>query len=137
MFEQYCQSEVTVLRQAYKIFRRDFIEIGNDVFLESCTIASVCNKVLRNRFLKPETIGLIPSVGYSCNRKYSKKALMWLLHMEETNGCKIMHARNGREYRLPELPRFSVDVSCPETRTVYEFLGCFGTGANVNRSVIT
>ena len=53
---------------------------------------------------------------------------MWLLHMEEMDGCKIMHARNGREYRLPELPRFSVDGYCPETRTVYEFLGCFWHG---------
>ena len=53
---------------------------------------------------------------------------MWLLHMEEVDGYKIMHARNGREYRLPELPRFSVDGYCPETRTVYEFLGCFYHG---------
>ena len=126
VFEQYCQDEVTVLRQACQMFRRDFIEIGNvDIFLESCTIASACNKVLRKRFLKPETIGLIPDGGYSCNQNYSKKALMWLLHIEEMDGCKIMHARNGREYRLPELPRFSIDGYCAETRTVYEIFGCF------------
>ena len=62
---------------------------------------------------------------------------MWLLHMEEIDGCKIMHARNGREYRLPELPRFGVDGYCEETPTVYEFLVSFSTGANANRSVIT
>jgi len=28
-----------------------------DIFLETNTIASACNKVLRNRFLKPDTIG--------------------------------------------------------------------------------
>jgi len=67
------------------------------MFLASCTIASACNKVLRKRFLKPETIGLIPAGGYSCNRNYSKKALMGLLHMEEMDDSKIMHARNGRE----------------------------------------
>jgi len=40
------------------------MEVGNvDVFLESCTIASACNKVFRKRFLKPETIVLIPSGG--------------------------------------------------------------------------
>jgi hypothetical protein len=129
VLEQYCQDDVTVLRQACQIFRRDFIEIGNiEVFLEAFTIASACNKVLRKRFLKPETIGLIPTGGYSCNNNYSKKALMWLLHMEETDGCKIMHARNGREYRLPELPNFSVDGYCAETRTVYEFLGCYYHG---------
>ena len=39
-----------------------------------------------------------------------------------------MHARNGREYMLPELPNFSVDGYCAETRTVYEFLGCYYHG---------
>ena len=70
VLQQYCQDDVTVLRQACQIFRKDFIEVGNvGVFLESCTKASACNKVFRKRFLKPETIGLIPSGGYSCNRK--------------------------------------------------------------------
>jgi hypothetical protein len=37
------------------------MEIGNiEVFLEALKIASACNKVLRKKFLKPETIGLIP-----------------------------------------------------------------------------
>jgi len=126
VLEQYCQDDVNVLRQACQIFRRDFVGVGKvDVFLESCTIASACNKVFRKRFLKPETIGLIPSGGYSCNRNYSKKALMWLLHMEEEDKCKILHARNWREYRLPELPHYSVDGYCVETRTVFEFMGCF------------
>ena len=53
---------------------------------------------------------------------------MWLLHMEQTDGCRIMQARNGREYRLPEHPKFSVDWYCPETKVVYEFLGCFYHG---------
>ena len=122
VLEEYCQDNVTVLRQACQIFRRDFIMIGNvDIFLESFTIASACNKVLRKRFLKPETISLIPTVGYSCNQNYSKKPLMWILRMEKMDDCKIMHARNGLEYRLPELPRFSVDGDCEETKTVYEF----------------
>ena len=126
VFVQYCQDDVTVLRQACQIFRRDFIEIGNvDVFLESYTIASACNNVLRKGFLKTETIGLISAGGYSCNQNYSNKVIMWLLHMEEMDGCKIMHARKGREYRLPELPHFSVDGYYVETHNVYEFLGFF------------
>jgi hypothetical protein len=122
VLEKYCQDDVTVLRQACRIFRCDFMEIGNvDVFLEAVTIASACNKVLRKKFLKPETIGLIPSGGYTANNSYSKKALMWLLEKEQTDGCQI-HARNGREYRPPELAQYSVDGYCAETRTVYEFL---------------
>jgi hypothetical protein len=105
------------------------MEDGNvDVFLESCTIASTCNKVLRMRFLKPETVGLIPSGGYTCNRNYSKKAPMWILHMQQADNCTIQHARNGREFRLPKLPPYSVDGYCAETRTVYDFMGCFYHG---------
>jgi hypothetical protein len=75
-------------------------------------------QVLRRKFLKTGTIGLIPTGGYTCNNKYSKKAIMWLLNMEQTDGVVIKHARNGREYRLPELPHFSVDGYCAETNTV-------------------
>jgi len=130
VLEQYCQDYVTVLRQAFQLFLRDFMDVGNvDIFLESCTIASACNKVLRKRFLKPETIGLIPTGGrYSCNQNYSKKALMWILHMEQTNECTIMYARKGRKFRLPELPRYSVDGYCAEAKTVYECFGCFYDG---------
>jgi hypothetical protein len=128
VLEQYCQDDVTVLRQACQIFRCDFMEIGNiEVFLEALTIASACNKVLRKKFLKPETIGLLPPGCYSTNNRYSKKALMWLLHMEQTDGCQI-HARNGRENRPPELPHYSEDGYCSDTRTVYEFLGCYSHG---------
>ena len=64
VLEQYCQDDVTVLRKACQIFLRDFMDVGNvDIFLGSCTIASVCNKVLRKRFLRPETVDLIPTVG--------------------------------------------------------------------------
>jgi G:T-mismatch repair DNA endonuclease (very short patch repair protein) len=48
--------------------------------------------------------------------------------MEQTHGCRIMHARNGREVRLPDLPQYSVDGYCPETRTVFEFYGCYYHG---------
>jgi hypothetical protein len=77
VLEDYSQADVTVLRQACQVLRREFIEIGNiEVFIESITIASACNKVLRRRFLKPHTIGLIPAGGYTGNIKYSKKAIM-------------------------------------------------------------
>jgi len=80
------------------VFRREFRQIGHiDVFVACITIASACNNFLRKRFLKPDTIGLIPKGGYTCNNRYSKQALMWLLHMEETYRVQIMHCRKGRE----------------------------------------
>jgi len=109
------------------------MQIGNlDVFLESITIALACNELLRKRFPQPDTIGLIPTVGYTCNKNYSKRAMMWLMYMQETDGIKIMH---GREYKEPELPQFAVDGYCPETRTIYEFLDVIFTVTHVNRSV--
>jgi hypothetical protein len=57
--------------------------------------------------------------------------------MEEMDGYKIMHARNGREYRLPESPPFTVDGYCAETRTVYVFLDVSTMAASVNRFVIS
>jgi hypothetical protein len=60
---------------------------------------------------------------------------MWLLHMEQTDGVAIKHARNRREYRLREWAHFSVDGYCAETNTVYEFFECFVTAAPVIRFV--
>jgi hypothetical protein len=57
--EQYCQ--------VCQLFRREFAEIGNvEIFQESLTIASGYNNLLCKRFLKTQTIGLIPAGRYSC-----------------------------------------------------------------------
>jgi hypothetical protein len=87
--------------------------------------------------LKPDTIGLIHTGGYTCN-KCSKKAIVWLLHVEQTDGVVIKHARNGREYRLPELPHFTVDVIV-QRRIQFEFFGCYWHGCPCQpfRDVIT
>jgi hypothetical protein len=66
VLESNCQDDVTVLRQAFRLFRREFMNIANiDVLLDSLTIASACNKVFRKLFLHPNCIGLIPTGGYS------------------------------------------------------------------------
>jgi hypothetical protein len=54
VLEQYCKEDVTVLRRACQIFRRNFMEILQiDVFVEEVSVASACNKVPRKKFLKP------------------------------------------------------------------------------------
>ena len=117
------------LRQACRVLRREFLQVGIiDVFHESMTIASACNKVLRKLFLKPDTIGLIPIGGYSGNVNYSKNAMMWLVYTEHLDCCRIMHGRNCHEINLPALPRLSVNDFCRETNTVYEFCGYYWHG---------
>ena len=118
-----------MLREACLVLRREIIQIGNiDVFLESVTIASACNKVMRKRFLKTNTIRLNPSDGYPGNVNYSNKAITWLEYREQTDGCTIRQGRNGHDYGPPELPRLSVDGLCAETRNVYEFFRCLYHG---------
>ena len=129
VLQTYCKDDATVLRQTCHVFRREYLQVGNiDVFHESVTIASACNQVLRKLFLKPDTIGLIHTGGYSGNVNYSKKAMMWLVYREQLDGCRIMHGRNGLEIRLPTLPRLNVGGICRETNTMYEFCGCYWHG---------
>ena len=53
---------------------------------------------------------------------------MWLLNMEQTEGCRIKHARCGREYGPPELPKYCVEGYCTVTKTIYEIFSCFYHG---------
>ena len=51
LLETYSQDDVTVLRQACQVFRREFLQVGNiGVFQESVTIRSAGNKLLRKLF---------------------------------------------------------------------------------------
>ena len=52
-------------------------------------------------------------------------AVQWLTWEAAKNGCAIRHQDNGREKRIGKLP---VDGWCPETRTAYQFHGCFFHG---------
>jgi hypothetical protein len=102
MLENYCQADVTVLREACRSFRKHLLQVLNvEVFLESVTIASACNKVFRKKFLQPDRIGIIPAGGYTDNRRLSKKAIAWLLLEEKREGKKITHGRNVKERQLP------------------------------------
>ena len=53
------------------------------------------------------------------------EGILSLLHMQQIDGVKIMHGRNGREVRVSEMGHFNLDVYCPETRKIYEFFGCY------------
>jgi len=59
--------------------------------------------------------------------------------MEQKDEVKIMHGRNGRVYKVPELAHLSVDGYCPENKRIYEFNGCLHHGHTCQsfRDVIT
>ena len=80
---KYCQSEVDILRHCCMDFRKLF---------RSLTIASACNLVFRKKFLKEETIAIIPPNGYRPLDKHSVLALKWLSFTSEQNNINIQHA---------------------------------------------
>ena len=56
---------------------------------------------------------------------FGQMAVQWLTWEAAKNGCAIRHQVNGRGKRIGKLP---VDGWCPETRTAYQFHGCFFHG---------
>ena len=56
---------------------------------------------------------------------YGQMAVQWLTWEAAKNGCTIRHQSNGREKRVGKL---LVDGWCAETRTAYQFHGCYFHG---------
>ena len=56
---------------------------------------------------------------------YGQMAVQWLTWESHRTGYSIRHQANGREKRIGKLP---VDGWCAETRTAYQFHGCFWHG---------
>ena len=56
---------------------------------------------------------------------FGQMAVQWLTRESERTGLNIRHQVNGREKRIGNLP---VDGWCAQTRTAYQFHGCFWHG---------
>ena len=120
-FEDYCWSDVQLLTEGCLKFRSiNMQDTGIDPFQVATTIASYCNYVFRNKFMSPNTIGIIPENGYNPNQKTSNKAMTWLKYLSETQNIHIKHAKNGGEVKCGN---YFLDGVCEETKTIYEFHG--------------
>ena len=74
--DNYCTSDVTILRQADMKFRDNFITLtGIDPLVDAVTIASSCNLEYRTNHLKPNTVGLIAPTGYKLRERNSVIAI--------------------------------------------------------------
>ncbi|KAK5645174.1 hypothetical protein RI129_006475 [Pyrocoelia pectoralis] len=123
---EYCRSDVDILKRSCMKFRDMFInECDVDPFTESITIASACNLMFRRKFLQPDTIGVIPKGGYRRADNQSLVGIQWLVWEEDTRGIKIQHAGRQRELKINGM---RVDGYCEESRTVFEFYGCYFHG---------
>ena len=131
---KYCRSDVDIMQKSCNLYREMFMHVtdtthddtGLDPFDSSITIAAYCMQVYRTKFLKKDTIALLPQ-HQELKRKQSHEALQWLSYTAEKEGIHIQHHRNGGEKRVG---RYSLDGYCEETHTAYEYQGCYWHGKN-------
>ena len=131
---RYCRSDVDILAQCCKLYREMFRlatdttndETGLDPFDSVTTIAAYCMEVYCTKFLRKDTIALLPQ-HQTLKRKQSHEALQWLSYTAEKEGIHMQHDRNGGEKRVG---RYSLDGYCEQTHTAYEYQGCYWHGKN-------
>ena len=118
----YCQSDVRLLKQGCLTFKRLFETLTGFNPFKHITIASACNRDLRMNRMIPNSIASEPVRGWRNRINQSRVALEWLTWC----GQEVQHVGNAGEVRLP--PVGFIDGYCHDTRTVYEFQGCFTHG---------
>ena len=120
----YCQSDVRLLKQGCLTFKRLFETLTGFNPFEHITIASACNRDLRMNRMIPNSIASEPVRGWRNSINQSRVAIEWLTWCAQENN--IQHVGNAGEVRIP--PLGFIDGYCHDTRTVYEFQGCFTHG---------
>ena len=118
----YCQSDVRLLKEGCLTFKRLFETLTGFNPFDHITIASACNRDLRMNRMIPNSIASEPVCGWRNSINQSRVALEWLTWC----GQEVQHVGNAGEVRIP--PAGFVDGYCHDTRTVYEFQGCFTHG---------
>ena len=134
--EEYCQSDVALLKAGCEAFVEQFSQEANFNPFEKCsTIASACNLYWR-KSIEPGSpaskIAVHPLRGWhGATINQSRAALQWLAYRESllpkegAAADRIKHAKNGGEKKLPVENGFVfVDGWDVLTNTVYEFMGC-------------
>uniref|UniRef100_A0ABD2W618 DNA-directed DNA polymerase n=1 Tax=Trichogramma kaykai TaxID=54128 RepID=A0ABD2W618_9HYME len=126
---EYCRMDVEILRRACLEFCQIMLDLaGVDPFVQATTIASACSYMFREKFLKENTIALIPPAGYRRCDTHLQIAIEWLLLCEHELGCEIVHAGRSRKHCLIEGYRVDGYLGPTEGKprgTVFEFQGCF------------
>ena len=132
--EDYCHSDVELLRVGMSKFRQEFRNLvdgdGNSIGVDPydhLTIAGVAFEGVYCKYFLPEdTIAVVPRPAKD---SYSWQSILWLEDVMKTHHVFIQHAHNQGEYRITiEGKSFPVDGFCEETNTIYQFHGCFWHG---------
>ena len=131
----YLKSDVQVLKEACLAFLREMEDLTGVNPLTSCvTITSTAFRVFQKMFLKPDLIALEPRNGWRKHQvNQSQEPIEWLEFEDSKVGGmgRIQHVRFSRDGEVKVLTpaqAYFVDGFDQETRTVYEFHGCWYHG---------
>ena len=125
---RYCSQDVTILHLCCVEFHKTFLPETNVDLFCYCTIAASVMAVYRSKYLKENTIAILPKNLYrDSNKPFSKSSIEWLQFISFQTNSNIQHAINGGEKVIVDDQlgkKYSVDGFCEETNTVFEFYGC-------------
>ena len=109
-------------------FRDSFLSETNVDPFCYCAIAASVMAVYCSKYLKRDTIGIVPKNMYrGGNKPFSKSSIEWLEFVSVQINSVIQHAVNSGEKMIFDKVLgkvYHVDGFCEETGTVYEFYGC-------------
>lgn len=129
----YCKSDKQLLKEGCLKFIAEFQEIdGFNTLITSITIVSACNHFWCKEKLEEDLITLESASGWHRNHiNQSTIALEWLYFQDYQRGgmgC-VRHVGNGGEVQvLTPMQSFYVDGFDQQTKTVFEFYGCYFHG---------
>ena len=105
---EYCESDVKLLKEGCLTFKRLFEKETNFDPFNHITIASACNRDLRQNRMEANTIASEPLYGWQLKTNQSKVAMEYLLWQQSQISRRIQHVGNDGEYRIP-YSRYTVD----------------------------
>ena len=117
IFHRYHEKDVTKIRGGGETCRSIVGYDANAMYLWAIMQDMPTGWYVRRR----EETGFRPQQA----QPYGQMAIQWLTRESDRTGCTIRHQGNGHEKRIGKLP---VDGWCAETRTAYQFHGCFWHG---------
>ncbi|KAH7719795.1 hypothetical protein AAVH_12747 [Aphelenchoides avenae] len=95
VLEEYCFNDVEILAHAILQFREIFNEQARcDLFVECTTITSGCIQLWRRKYLKDNTVAIVPNNGYGRHDRQSDVALKYLKWFEWAHGVNMQYC-NG------------------------------------------
>ena len=117
IFHRYHEKGITKIRGGSELCRKIVGYDANALYLWALMQDMPTGWYVRRR----EENGFRPQQA----QPYGQMAIQWLTRESDRTGCTIRHQGNGREKRVGKLP---VDGWCAETRTAYQFHGCYFHG---------